>query len=59
MSEGNHTLGFGKTNGVGVRAVFVRMVTSLAIVAIPARWTVPDCVGRLKLSTEATAVREW
>ena len=59
MGERDHTLGLGEANGVGVRAVFVRVVTSLAIVAILACRAIPDSVGRVDLSAKATAVREW
>ena len=31
----------------------------LAVVAILACWAVPDSMGRVDLSAEATAVREW
>ena len=44
---------------MGVGAVFMSVVAPLAIVAILACWTVPDCMGRMDLSAEATAVREW
>ena len=53
VSEGNHTLGFGETEGVGVGTVVVCVVASLAIMAVLACWTVPDGVGGLELFTES------
>ena len=35
------------------------VVTPLAVVAVLACWAVPDSVGRMELSAEATMVREW
>ena len=59
VGKGDYTLRFGKTKGVGVRAVFMSVVASLAVMAIPACWAVPNSVGGVELSAKATAVREW
>ena len=59
MSEGDHTLGFCETEGVGIRAVIVFVVSPLTVVAVLADWTVPDSVGGMELFAEAAVVREW
>ena len=59
VSEGDHTLGFCETEGVGIRAVIVFVVSPLTVVAVLADWTVPDSVGGMELFAEAAVVREW
>ena len=59
MSEGDHTLRFRETEGVGIGTVVVFVVSPLAVVAVLSDWTVPDSVGGMELFAEAAAVREW
>lgn len=59
MGEGDHALGFGETEGVGVGAIVVSMVVSLAIVTVFTSGAVPHSVFGLELFAEATAVGEW
>ena len=59
MGERNNALRLGETNRVGVRAVGVFVITSLAVEAVLANWALPDGVGRVKLFTEVAAVWEW
>ena len=51
MGERNYALRFGEANRVGVRAIVVCVIASLAVVAVLARWTVPDGVGGVELFT--------
>ena len=44
---------------MGVVAVFAKVVTSLAVVAILSCGTVPNRVSGLELFAEAAAVGEW
>ena len=59
MGEGNYALGLCETKRVRVRASFVFVVASLAVVAVGTSWTVPDGVGGLDLFAKAAAMREW
>ena len=59
MSERNYALRFSETNGVGVVAVFAKVVASPAVVAVPSCWTIPDHVLWLELVAKAAAMGEW
>ena len=56
MSERDYALGFGEAKCVGVGAIVVFVVASFTVVAVLARRTVPNGMGRVNLFTEATAV---
>ena len=58
MGKGNYALRLDKTERVGVGAIVVGVVAPPAVVTVLANWAVPDGVGRMELSTEATAVWE-
>ena len=63
VSEGDHALRLGEAESVGVVAMFAKVILPLAIVAVLACWTVPDCyvtVGtfaRRGLSSTAKTLR--
>ena len=59
MGEGDNALRFCETDGVGVVAVFAKMIASSAVVTIPPGRTVPDRVFGLELVAEAAAMGEW
>ena len=59
MGKRNHALRLGETDGVGVRAIGVFVITPLAVEAVCANWAFSDGVGRVELFTEAAAVWKW
>ena len=58
MCKRNHTLRLSKADGMGVVAVFAKVVASPAVVAVLVGWAVPDRVPGLKLTADAAAVGE-
>ena len=59
VSEWNHAFQLGKAKGVQVVAVFAEVVAPLAVVAVLARWAIPNGMSGLELPTEVAAVGEW
>ena len=59
MGKRDYALRLGETNGVGVQAVGVLVITPLAVEAVRTNRTLPDSVGGVELFTKAAPVWKW
>lgn len=59
MSKWDYTLGFSETQGMGIGAVVVSVVVSLAVETVFAYGAIPNRVSGMKLFAESTPMREW